>query len=78
MPTYKNTQAPQYRGTPGPRSGSGWVEEWGGCMGDFWDSIGNVNEENNLILKKVTHTHTKKRTYKKIKIRVEKKTHTSK
>jgi hypothetical protein len=19
----------QYRGTPGPRSGSGWVEEWG-------------------------------------------------
>ena len=36
---------PQYRGTPGPRSGSGWVGEWGG-MGDFWDSIGNVNEEN--------------------------------
>jgi hypothetical protein len=24
----------QYRGTPGPRSGSGWVEELGG-MGDF-------------------------------------------
>jgi hypothetical protein len=24
---------------PGPRSGSGWV-------GDFWDSIGNVNEIN--------------------------------
>jgi hypothetical protein len=20
---------PQYRGTPGPRSGSGWVGEWG-------------------------------------------------
>jgi hypothetical protein len=37
---------PQYRGTPGPRSGSGWVEEWGEVMGDFWDSIGNVNEEN--------------------------------
>jgi hypothetical protein len=36
---------PQYRGTPGPRSGSGWVGEWGG-MWDFWDSIGNVNEEN--------------------------------
>jgi hypothetical protein len=32
---------PQYRGTPGPRSGSGWER-----MGDFWDSIGNVNEEN--------------------------------
>jgi hypothetical protein len=40
---------PQYRGTPGPRSGSGWVGEWGGgSMGDFWDSIGNVNEENTL------------------------------
>jgi hypothetical protein len=22
-----------------------WVE-WGGGMGDFWDSTGNVNEEN--------------------------------
>ena len=21
---------PQYRGTPGPRSGSGWIGEWGG------------------------------------------------
>jgi hypothetical protein len=38
---------PQYRGTPGSRSGSGWVEESGeGGYGDFWDSIGNVNEEN--------------------------------
>jgi hypothetical protein len=38
---------PQYRGMPGPRSGSGWMGEWGGeGMGDFWDSIGNVNEEN--------------------------------
>ena len=38
---------PQYRGTPGPRSGSGWVGEWvGEGMGDFWDSTGNVNEEN--------------------------------
>jgi hypothetical protein len=36
----------QYRGMPGPRSGSGWVGEWGGGYGDFWDSIGNVNEEN--------------------------------
>jgi hypothetical protein len=24
---------PQYRGTPGPRSGSGWVGEWGGGYG---------------------------------------------
>jgi hypothetical protein len=38
---------PQYRGTPGPKRGSGWVGEWGWVgMGDFWDSIGNVNEEN--------------------------------
>jgi hypothetical protein len=27
---------------PGPRSGSGWGER----VGDFWDSIGNVNEIN--------------------------------
>jgi hypothetical protein len=31
----------------GPKSGSGWVGELEGAgMGDFWDSIGNVNEEN--------------------------------
>ena len=38
---------PQYMGMPGPRSGSGWVGEWvRDGVGDFWDSIGNVNEEN--------------------------------
>jgi hypothetical protein len=43
---------PQYRGTPGPRSGSGWVWEWvGECVGDFWDSIGNVNEINTQLKK---------------------------
>jgi hypothetical protein len=36
---------PQYRGTPGPKRGSGWVGECGVGMGDFLDSIGNVNEE---------------------------------
>jgi hypothetical protein len=36
---------PQYRGMPGPKSGSGWVGERGEGMGDFWDSIGNENEE---------------------------------
>jgi hypothetical protein len=36
---------PQYRGTPGPRSGSGWVGERR-VRGTFWDSIWNVNEEN--------------------------------
>jgi hypothetical protein len=38
---------PQYRGTLGPKRGSGWVGEWGWVgMGDFWYSIGNVNELN--------------------------------
>jgi hypothetical protein len=38
---------PQYRGMPGPKRGSGWVGEWGWVpMGDFWYSIGNVNELN--------------------------------
>jgi hypothetical protein len=39
---------PQYRGTPGPKNGNGWVVEWGWGqgVGDFWDSIGNVIEEN--------------------------------
>jgi hypothetical protein len=38
---------PQYRGKPGPRSGSGWVGDLvGEPLGDFWDSIGDVNEIN--------------------------------
>jgi hypothetical protein len=38
---------PQYRGTPEPKRGSGWVGELGWVgMGDFWYSIGNVNELN--------------------------------
>jgi hypothetical protein len=38
---------PQYRGTREPRSGSGWVgERVGEHVGDFWDSIENVNEIN--------------------------------
>jgi hypothetical protein len=37
---------PQYRGKPGPKSGSGWVGESQEDMVDFWDNIGNVNEEN--------------------------------
>jgi hypothetical protein len=41
---------PQYRGMPGPRSGSGWIGEWmGESMGNFWDSTGNVNEENTYL-----------------------------
>jgi hypothetical protein len=40
---------PQYSGTPGPRCGSRGVggDEWvWEGVGDFWDSIGNVNEIN--------------------------------
>jgi hypothetical protein len=39
---------PQYRGTPGPKKKKWeWVgKEVGEGMGDFWDSIGNVIEEN--------------------------------
>jgi hypothetical protein len=38
---------PQYRGTPGPKKWE-WVGRELGVegMGDFWDSIGNVIEEN--------------------------------
>jgi hypothetical protein len=43
---------PQYRGTPGPKRGSGWVGDGGVDMGDLWDSIENVNEENTLKKKK--------------------------
>jgi hypothetical protein len=44
---------PQYRGMPGPRSGSGWVGELvGEHVGDFWDSIGNVNEINTQLKEK--------------------------
>jgi hypothetical protein len=38
---------PQYRGTPGPINGNECVGGWRGeGVGDFWDSIGNVIEEN--------------------------------
>jgi hypothetical protein len=41
---------PQYRGTPGPRFGSGWVGEWlGELVGDFCDSTGNVIEINTQL-----------------------------
>jgi hypothetical protein len=36
----------QYRGMPGPKNGNGWVGKWGEGMGDFWNSILNVIEEN--------------------------------
>jgi hypothetical protein len=50
---------PQYRRMPGPRSGSGWVGEWvWEGVGNFWDSIGNVNEINTQLKKKRTITYS--------------------
>ena len=41
-------------GMPGPSRGSVWVGEWvGEHVGNFWDRIGNVNEINTQINKKV-------------------------
>ena len=37
---------PQYKETPGLGSGWGGLGIWGEGIGYFWDSIGNVNEEN--------------------------------
>jgi hypothetical protein len=37
---------PQYRGMPGPRSGSVGGGVGQECVWDFWDRIGNVNEIN--------------------------------
>ena len=30
---------PQYRGMPGPKSGSGWGGEWEGVLGTFWIAL---------------------------------------
>jgi hypothetical protein len=39
-------------GMPGPSRGSVWVGEWvGEHVGNFWDSIGNVNEINTQFKK---------------------------
>jgi hypothetical protein len=53
-PTGQANFMPQYRGTLGPKYGNGWLGEWGGeGVGDFWDSIGNVIEENTLKKKRI-------------------------
>jgi hypothetical protein len=62
---------PHYRGMTGPRRGNGWVGQWvGKHVGDFWDSIGNVNEiipnkkkenkQRNGYIKFVVHLKNKK------------------
>jgi hypothetical protein len=40
---YTNFICPSTGERQGQKNGNGWVGEWGG---DFWDSIGNVIEEN--------------------------------
>jgi hypothetical protein len=37
---------PQYRGTPGPKNGNGWVGKWGVGCGAHLDNIGDVIEDN--------------------------------
>jgi hypothetical protein len=43
---YANCICPSTGERQGQKNGNGWVRKWGGYMGDFWDSIGNVIEEN--------------------------------
>jgi hypothetical protein len=44
---HANFTCPSTGERQGQKVGMGWVGEWGGeGMGDFWDSIGNVIEEN--------------------------------
>jgi hypothetical protein len=43
---HTNFICPSTGESQGQKNENGWVGEWGGGMGDFWDSIGNVIEEN--------------------------------
>jgi hypothetical protein len=45
-PLYFQTLYVPVHGNTRAKSGSGWVGVGGEGMGDFWDSIENVNEEN--------------------------------
>jgi hypothetical protein len=56
---------PQYTGTPRPKWGSGWVEEWGVGMGDFWDSIGKCKLGKYLIKKRKKNYKDQKKKKKK-------------
>jgi hypothetical protein len=44
--SYRNFICPSTGECQGQKNGNRWVGKWGGGMGDFWDSIGNVIEEN--------------------------------
>jgi hypothetical protein len=54
---------PQYRGMPGPRSGSGWVGEWGGRV---WGTFEVALE---MKMKKISNFKKRKRNLKKKKKR---------
>ena len=44
---HANFICPSTGESQGQKNGNAWVGKWcGGGMGDFWDSIGNVIEEN--------------------------------
>jgi hypothetical protein len=45
-PLVRQTLYAPVQGNARAKNGNGWVGEWGGGVGDFWDSIGNVIEEN--------------------------------
>ena len=44
---HQTVYAPVQGNARAKKNGNEWVGKWGGeGMGDFWDSIGNVTEEN--------------------------------
>jgi hypothetical protein len=45
---------PQYRGTPGPKNGNGWVGEW---WGRVWGTFGIALE---MLLRKIRNNFKKK------------------
>jgi hypothetical protein len=47
---------PQYRGTPGPRSGSGWIGEWGRVWGTFGIALEMKMKKIPNLKKKVNRT----------------------
>jgi hypothetical protein len=49
VPWYCKLYLPQYRGTPGPRSGSGWIGEWVGER--VWGTFGIAFE---MYIKKIS------------------------
>jgi hypothetical protein len=55
---------PQYRGTPGPKSGSGWVGEWGGRV---WGTFGIALE---MQMRKIPNKEYFKKCYQQSRERI--------